>query len=93
MSDPWEYERKRLEDPTYGYQDSGGATSDGRRILTDADALLAVVRATRAFKNHEWTFAENAMALGPWGEVLTALAALQEHLRGDNNELSSTLSR
>ncbi len=82
MSDPWKDVRERLEKRRGIW-----LASDIIRLLTDADALLAVVK-----KMPEWHQSDNSdeppycVICGfyePDHDLHCALAALSPHLRGD----------
>jgi chloramphenicol 3-O-phosphotransferase len=77
MIDPWEDVRELL----YRYEDAlvvTGTESAGRRILADADALLAVVRAAHEHRSYERA-------------VYVRLIAGEDVLSDDELEKKSTL--
>ncbi len=69
--DPWADVREQIEDK----HDTRRANLNAKRLLTDADALLVVVRA-----------AEYLSPIWKHEDVDKALAALPPHLRGSDGQ-------
>jgi len=86
MNDPWENIRHTLSvmpaqslipDPIMGF-----LVADGKKLLADADALMALKMAVERFKADSWTFDPKHVGLTTWGSVLLALADLPSYLKG-----------
>lgn len=78
MNDPWEDMRQYLVAGEKHYEGVWGFDPYVTRLLTDADALLAVVRAVTASKTEDDGFEFDELG---WPLIDEAMAALPEHLR------------